>query len=101
MSEPDTKTPKKMEEKVSKAKYKVPSPNIYKAYILDKAGEISYILVFCSNTLDHDDLFDIFSETQITYFESKRIEIMFCDSLLFKDDTVHMVKSKMMIMIRI
>ena len=77
-----------------KTKLHVPAENIYKTYILDKTGEIGLVCVFCANTLSQSDLTMLFSEKQLTFFESSHISIIFCDGLLFKDDTVHSIKWK-------
>lgn len=74
----------------------IPISDIYKVHLLDATGKTSRILVFCRGTMDKSNLSELFSKSEIEYIQTTGIEVSYVDSMLYKDDSVRIIKKKIM-----
>ena len=76
----------------------IPFQDIYKIHILDSKGELERVFVFCGNEdeekVSENQMAKVFSETQIAYFETKNVDIVFSKQLIYKDDSIRTIKRK-------
>ena len=77
----------------------IPIKDIYKIHILNSDGILERIHVFCANEFDHRQMTELFSDTQIAYYKAldPPVEIIFSEHLIHKEDTIQMVKKKIII----
>jgi hypothetical protein len=89
-----------MEQDTEQNSHNAPSPitipvqDIYKINILNETGQLERIHVFCGNYYTSKNNHDIFSDIQLAYFAEKRVDIVFADAFIYKDDTIRKTKRK-------
>ena len=72
----------------------IPVQDIYKINILNKAGQLERIHVFCGNHLTSKNDKELFSDIQLAYFAENNVDIVFADAFIYKDDSIRKVKRK-------
>lgn len=91
MSEEKEKEPIKKRQKINM----LSKEEIYKVSILNADGKIETMLIFSANTCNKTHLSELFSDTQLAYFDAENINILFTEeSLIHADDSIQMVKRK-------
>jgi len=69
----------------------IPLSDIYRIHILDNEGKIKTIYVFSGGARD---LQTVFSESEINEINTKAIEVVFSAQQIHKDDSIRIVKKK-------
>ena len=77
---------------MEKLKINVPKEDIYKIYSLNSSGEVEKIYVF-----SRGNIVDVFSEESLAVFKSKNIEIIYSKNQIHKDDSVRVLKKKILL----
>jgi hypothetical protein len=91
MSEEKEKEPVKKRQKINM----LSKEEIYKVSILNAEGRLDTIYIFCANTCNKSHLPELFSDTQLAYFDAENVKILFTEeSLIHADDSIQMVKRK-------
>jgi len=68
---------------------------IYKVSVLNSDGKLDTIYIFSASTRDDKDLPELFSDTQLAFFNAENVKIVFTkDSLIHADDSIQMIKRK-------
>jgi hypothetical protein len=68
---------------------------IYKVSTLNAEGKLTAIYIFCANMCDETHLPELFSDTQLAYFDAEGVNIIFTkEGLIHQDDSILMVKRK-------
>lgn len=76
-------------------KIKIPISDIYKVHLLDSSGIVKRIYVFCKNTMNEENINELFSESEKLQIESNKTEIVFTNSQIHKDDSIRIIKKKL------
>jgi hypothetical protein len=74
----------------------IPIQDIYKIHLLDSAGKVKEIIVFCHGKKDQKNLKELFTDLELAYFESEKVEIRFSKQVLHLDDSIRILKTKIM-----
>ena len=70
----------------------IPIHDIFFVYLLDAEGRTDRVIVFCHDTVKDTD--ELFSETQLEYFESEEVEIVVSKQMMYKEDSVATIFQK-------
>jgi len=77
---------------MEKLKINIPKEDIYKIYSLNSSGEVDKIYVF-----SRGNIVDVFSEESLDIFKSKNIEIVYSKNQIHKDDSIRVIKKKILL----
>ena len=67
---------------------------IYKVHVLDNTGKTSKIMVFGGNAIQNIENPNIFSETERLFLQTNQIEPIFLTSQIHNDDSIRIIKKK-------
>jgi hypothetical protein len=62
--------------------------------LLDSAGKVKQIVVFCDGKKDISHVQELFTPLEIAYYESEKVEILFSNQVLHLDDSIRIIKTK-------
>ena len=84
------------DQKSEKPSSYIPIQDIYKVNVLNSDGQLERIHVFCANTISQRHLPEIFSDVQLAYYSALEppVDIEISEYLIHKEDTIQMVKKK-------
>ena len=71
---------------------RIPIKDIFFVYVLNSTGIPEEVRIFCHDTVK--DKNELFSETQLEYFESENVDIIVSDRMIYKEDSVADVRRK-------
>lgn len=72
----------------------IPIQNIYKIHLLDSNGKVNQIVVLCDGKKDISHVQELFTPLEIAHYESEKVEILFSNQVLHLDDSIRIVKTK-------
>ena len=72
----------------------IPIQNIYKIHLLDSNGKVKQIIVFCDGKKDRSNIKELFTPLEIAFYESEKVEILFSKQVLHLDDSIRIIKTK-------
>jgi len=72
----------------------IPIQNIYKIHLLDSNGKVKQIVVFCDGKKDLSNIKELFTPLEIAFYESEKVEILFSKQVLHLDDSIRIIKTK-------
>ena len=75
----------------------IPFQDIYKIHILNSKGELKRVFVFCADDKANEKEMskaEVFSETQIAFFQASNVDVVFSKQLIYKDDSIRAIKKK-------
>ena len=70
----------------------IPIEDIFFVNLLNAKGEIERVIIFCHDTVKNTD--QLFSETQLEYFEAERVERIVSKQMIYKEDSVATIVEK-------
>ena len=68
--------------------------NIYKIFILNALGKIQKIIIFSGGLKNQSHMSELFSDIENSEINANKIEIVFSDFLLHTDDSIRIIKKK-------
>jgi len=68
----------------------------YKIYLQDAVGKIQKVYVFSSKSSADSSTSSLFSDIELAAFKAESIEVIYTDSLIHKDDSICVVKKKIL-----
>lgn len=63
-------------------------------FVMKGTGIPSHVIVYCHDTVKQKR--ELFSETQLEYFESENVDIVISDKMIYKEDSVATIRRKIM-----
>ena len=72
----------------------IPTENIYKIRLLNENGLTGSIIIFCRNTINDNNISEIFSNSEIQEMKTQNIPIFYSNEVLHKDDSISTIKKK-------
>jgi len=70
----------------------IPIEDIFFVNVLNAKGAIERVIIFCHDTVKHID--ELFSETQLEYFEAEHVERMVSKQMIYKEESVAVIVEK-------
>jgi|Laugresbdmm110sn_2_1035109.scaffolds.fasta_scaffold00219_5 hypothetical protein len=68
--------------------------NLFFVFVMKGTGTPSHVIVYCHDTVKKKR--ELFSETQLEYFESENVDIVTSGNMIYKEDSVATIRRKIM-----
>jgi len=68
--------------------------NVYKVHVFDSTGNITKIYIFCAKAKTQANLKELFSDIELSLHELNHVEYIFSDQLIHPDDSIRILKKK-------
>jgi hypothetical protein len=68
--------------------------NAYKVHLFDSNGNVTKIFIFCAKTKTQNNLKELFSDLELSLHEINSVEYIFSDQLIHPDDSIRVLKKK-------